>query len=83
MKLDPQSIKYIHIGCYGHGGYKLHDPASGNIIKSHNVIFEEGIGHRMRAAQELSGMEEDFDTTMAVLTEPGPDTTGPAIIKDV
>jgi len=44
-KLDPQSIKYIHIGYYGHGTYKLYDPASRLVIKAWNVIFEEGLSH--------------------------------------
>jgi len=45
-KLVPQSIKYILIGYFGWGTYKLWDQASGTMIKTHDIIFEEGKGHR-------------------------------------
>jgi len=44
-KLDPQSIKYILIRYYGHGAYKLFDSVMGAVIKTQNVIFEEGPSH--------------------------------------
>ena len=44
-KLDPRSIKYVLIGYYGHGAYKLFDSATGAVIKAQNIIFEEGLSH--------------------------------------
>ena len=58
-KLSPQSIKYILIGYFGHGTYKLWDQASGTTIKSHDVIFEEGQGHHTITAPTVS-----FDSTL-------------------
>lgn len=45
-KLAPHLIKYVLISYLGHGTYKLWDQASGTTIKSCDVIFEEGSGHR-------------------------------------
>jgi hypothetical protein len=45
-KLTPRSIKYVLIDYFGRGTYKLWDRASGTTIKSRDVIFEEGKGHR-------------------------------------
>ena len=45
-KLEPCSIKTVLIGYYGRGAYRLLDQLTGRIIKSRDVIFEEGSGHR-------------------------------------
>ena len=57
--LSPWFIKYILIGHFGHGAYKMWDWASGTIIKSCDVIFEEGQGHHTITAAPSSS----FDTT--------------------
>jgi len=44
-KLDPRLIKYVLIGYYGRGAYKLFDSATGAVIKARNIIFEEGPSH--------------------------------------
>lgn len=46
LKLLPHSIKYRIVGYFGRSTYKLYDPAMCSIIKCHNVIFDEGQGHR-------------------------------------
>ena len=58
-KLSPRSIKYVLIGYFGHGAYKLWDRASGTTIKSCDVIFEEGQGHHSITVPTLS-----FDSTL-------------------
>ena len=58
-KLSPRSIKYVLIGYFGHGTYKLWDRASGTTIKSCDVIFKEGQGHHTITAPTLS-----FDSTL-------------------
>jgi hypothetical protein len=45
-KLEPRLIKTVLIGYYGWGAYWLLDQSTGRIIKSRDVIFEEGSGHR-------------------------------------
>ena len=55
-KLDPRSIKGILIGYFGRDAYRIYDPDSRKIIRSQDVIFEEGTGHKMLPLPEqLSG----------------------------
>jgi hypothetical protein len=44
-KLEPHLIKTVLIGYYGQGAYWLLDQSTGRMIKSRDVIFEEGSGH--------------------------------------
>ncbi len=60
-KLDTVSVKYTLIGYYGHDAYKLLDQATGDIIKAHNVVFEEGTGHRTLFQQDALRDEPIFD----------------------
>jgi hypothetical protein len=75
-KLLPRSIKYVMIGYFGRGAYKLYDPAKRSIIKCRDVIFEEGQGHRTPAL--------DFDD---ILTEdepgaqPAPSTSDAGVLR--
>ena len=68
-KLDPRSIKYIHIGYYDRGAYKLYDPASRSVIKAWNIIFEEGLSHLTLP------LPPDF------FPDPSPDTPTPPLDK--
>ncbi|CAA7270908.1 unnamed protein product [Cyclocybe aegerita] len=45
-KISPISIKYSLIGYYDRDAYKLFDRHTGKVIKSRDIIFEEGTGHR-------------------------------------
>ncbi|PPQ91524.1 hypothetical protein CVT25_008792 [Psilocybe cyanescens] len=49
-KLDTVSIKYVLIGYYGRDTYKLLNKATGEVVKSRNVVFEEGIGHHTQVS---------------------------------
>jgi hypothetical protein len=75
-KLLPRSIKYVMIGYFGRGAYKLYNPANRAIIKCRDVIFEEGQGHRTPAL--------DFDE---ILTEdepgaqPAPSTSDAGVLR--
>ena len=60
-KLSPRSIKYVLIGYFGRGAYKLWDRASGTTIKSRDVIFEEGQGHHTITAAPSSSFDSAFD----------------------
>ncbi len=61
-KLDRVSIKYSLIGYYGRDGYKLYDRNSGSIIRSRDVIFEEGPGHRtLTQLENDENNDEHFD----------------------
>ena len=71
-KLSPRSIKYILISYFGCGAYKLWDRASGTTIKSRDVIFKEGQGHRTVTAAPTSPFDTAFDNNV---TLPSPDTS--------
>jgi hypothetical protein len=60
-KLAPRSIKYAMIGYFGRGTYKLWDRASGTTIKSRDVIFEEGKGHRTISDTPTNAIDIAFD----------------------
>ena len=45
-KLDVRSIKGVLIGYFGHDAYQIFDPKTWKIFHSHDVIFEEGVGHK-------------------------------------
>ena len=70
-KLDPQSVKYVLIGYYGHGAYKLFDSVTGAVIKAQNVIFEEGQSH-LTLPQPLVDFfpEPTCDTPPPALSDP-------------
>lgn len=45
-KINCTSVKYVLIRYYGQDGYKLFDKNTSKVIKSCDVIFEEGTGHQ-------------------------------------
>lgn len=57
----PRSIKYTLLGYFGRGTYKLWDRASGTAIKSRDVIFEEGRGHRTISDAPTAVFDVAFD----------------------
>lgn len=67
-KLSPRSIKYVLIGYFGRGTYKLWDRASGTTIKSRDVIFEEGKGHRTISDTSTPTFDIAFDDDVTPTT---------------
>lgn len=51
-KLDPKSTMCIMVGYYGDAAYRCYDPLTRKVLKSHDVIFEEGMGHRTLEAHD-------------------------------
>ena len=68
-KLDPQSVKYILIGYYGHGAYKLFDSVMGTVIKARNIIFEEGPSHLTLPQPLVDFPEPTCDTLLPPLSD--------------
>ncbi|KAJ3492188.1 hypothetical protein NLJ89_g11264 [Agrocybe chaxingu] len=61
-KIGPISVKYSLIGYYDRDAYKLFDKQMGKVIKSRDVIFEEGVGHRtIPAALPLTDSDDIYD----------------------
>ncbi|EDR06651.1 retrovirus-related pol polyprotein [Laccaria bicolor S238N-H82] len=85
-KLAPRSIKYALIGYFGRGTYKLWDRASGTTIKSRDVIFEEGHGHRTipddgdMPPLVIIDDEDDFDDDTPPTTTSSVDSTDPGAV---
>ena len=44
-KINHNSVKYVLIGYYSRDGYELYDCNTNKVIRSWDVIFEEGTGH--------------------------------------
>lgn len=61
-KLGVQSIKCALIGYYGRGDYKLIDRSNGNIVRSRDIIFEEGLPHRTLSLDSVN-VGEELDNT--------------------
>jgi hypothetical protein len=57
-KLAPRSIKCVLIGYFGHDAYRLLDKSTGKMLRSRDVIFEEGIGHRTISTPQVSNEGE-------------------------
>lgn len=45
-KLDARAMKGVLVGYYGDAAYRVWDPQMRKIVKSRDVVFEEGRGHR-------------------------------------
>ncbi|KAJ3496002.1 hypothetical protein NLJ89_g10543 [Agrocybe chaxingu] len=61
-KIGPISVKYSLISYYDCEAYKLFDCHTGKVIKSWDVIFEEGTGHRtLPAAPPLTDSNDIYD----------------------
>lgn len=56
-KLSAQSIKCALIGYFARGDYKLIDQSNGRIIRSRDVIFEEGTPHHTLLPNPANGGE--------------------------
>ncbi|CAA7270337.1 unnamed protein product [Cyclocybe aegerita] len=85
-KIGPISIKYLLIGYYDHDAYKLFDQHTGKVIKSWDVIFEEGTGHHMLLATQPPMDSEDiydiFGSTPTDDVEAGNGTPG-RVVQEV
>ncbi|PPQ72485.1 hypothetical protein CVT25_000137 [Psilocybe cyanescens] len=64
-KLDTVSIKYTLIGYYGRDAYKLLNTTTGEVIKSRNVVFEEGLGHRTQVNRVALHDEPIFEDELS------------------
>ncbi|CAA7267102.1 unnamed protein product [Cyclocybe aegerita] len=79
-KIGPISIKYSLIGYYDRDAYKLFDCHTGKVIKSQDIIFEEGTGHHTLPAAppptDSDDMYDIFAPTPTDDTEAGDRTPG-------
>ena len=57
-KLDPQSVKCIMIGYFGCDAYRLYNPTTRHIFHSRDVLFEEGLSHKMLPAPSKEEIHE-------------------------
>lgn len=63
-KLQPRSVKVQLLGYYGHEAYKLLDQDTGKVLKSRDVIFEEGeINYAKQPEPTRFDIKEDLFST--------------------
>ncbi|KAG6851894.1 hypothetical protein C0991_005186 [Blastosporella zonata] len=72
-KIEAKSIKCVLLGYFGTGDYKLLDKATNQIIRSCNVIFEEGPFHST-APQTPADDDDDIVHVASSDPKPTPDT---------
>ncbi|KAJ3493089.1 hypothetical protein NLJ89_g11094 [Agrocybe chaxingu] len=78
-KISPISIKYLLTGYYNCNTYKLFDRHTGKVIKSCDVIFEEGTGHRTLPTTPPADEDDIYDIfgpTSTDVTEDSDKTPG-------
>lgn len=71
-KLADRSIKTILVGYFGRGAYRLLDRETGKIIKSRDVIFDEGNAHRTGSIDASTEGDYDFAHIDSIIPLPIP-----------
>lgn len=87
-KIKAQSVKAVLVGYFSRGDYKLLKRETGQIFRSHNVIFEEGAPHRTlpdACIGDTSNIYEIFEieTTADKSNNAGSDVQAPAIKPNI
>lgn len=85
-KWSPRSVKVVLIGYYGRDGYKLLNTENGSVVKSRDIIFEEGRTHLARAPTRtvFTNDTDPFTATSEddVSTSPDPTPDPPKSLPD-